>query len=255
MFVQRLTKAIKTQNWFAVVLEVGVVVLGVFLGFQVTEWNEERQLTAQRGIYLERLRDNIERDIAEAEIVIGENQRAMADIRRLESIAENPELAASDPEAFLTSFSSPSFMRWIYLVRSTFDELRSNGLLSVLDNRELEDRLIGYYSMREVRDQWVDEATVSSMRFAQLSAGLLSLDQTLATWPFRNGVDIEFPDLEIDTQEAVAIARRMADRTELVEALPRLYLDKMSATREAVLTRSESEALLTLIDRELEVER
>jgi hypothetical protein len=34
---------IKEQNWFAVGLDVIVVIVGIFLGMQVTEWNEERK--------------------------------------------------------------------------------------------------------------------------------------------------------------------------------------------------------------------
>jgi hypothetical protein len=34
---------IKEQNWFAVGLDVIVVIVGIFLGMQVTEWNEQRE--------------------------------------------------------------------------------------------------------------------------------------------------------------------------------------------------------------------
>ena len=40
MILQRFSKHLSEQNWFAVVLEVLVVITGIFLGMQTTEWNE-----------------------------------------------------------------------------------------------------------------------------------------------------------------------------------------------------------------------
>jgi hypothetical protein len=42
MILRRLAHAIREQNWFAVVLEVAVVVLGIFVGLQVNDWNHWR---------------------------------------------------------------------------------------------------------------------------------------------------------------------------------------------------------------------
>ena len=43
MILRRFMQHIKGQNWFAVGLDVVVVIVGIFLGMQVTEWNEERK--------------------------------------------------------------------------------------------------------------------------------------------------------------------------------------------------------------------
>jgi len=42
MILRRITKHLETQNWFAVVLDLLIVVLGVFLGIQIGNWNEDR---------------------------------------------------------------------------------------------------------------------------------------------------------------------------------------------------------------------
>jgi hypothetical protein len=39
MILRSLTKHIKEQNWFAVLLDLFIVVLGILLAFQVTNWN------------------------------------------------------------------------------------------------------------------------------------------------------------------------------------------------------------------------
>lgn len=43
MLLRRFSKHVTDQNWFAVGLDVLVVIAGIFLGMQVTEWNDERK--------------------------------------------------------------------------------------------------------------------------------------------------------------------------------------------------------------------
>ncbi len=43
MILSRITKHVKEQNWFAVVLDFVIVVAGILIAFQITSWNEARQ--------------------------------------------------------------------------------------------------------------------------------------------------------------------------------------------------------------------
>ncbi|MCA8900757.1 MAG: hypothetical protein KDA53_05850 [Hyphomonas sp.] len=47
MFLRRVTAHVKTQNWFAVVLDFVIVVLGILIAFQITNWNDGRKAKAQ----------------------------------------------------------------------------------------------------------------------------------------------------------------------------------------------------------------
>ena len=42
MFLRRVIDHLKTQNWTAIGLDLGIVILGVFIGTQVSNWNQER---------------------------------------------------------------------------------------------------------------------------------------------------------------------------------------------------------------------
>ena len=42
MVIRRIREHVATHDWFAVAVDVGIVVLGVFLGTQVSNWNEAR---------------------------------------------------------------------------------------------------------------------------------------------------------------------------------------------------------------------
>jgi hypothetical protein len=55
MILRRFMKHFSDQNWFAVGLDVIVVVVGIFLGMQVTEWNENRKTAETSGFIHQKL--------------------------------------------------------------------------------------------------------------------------------------------------------------------------------------------------------
>lgn len=84
MLLRRITRHFKEQNWFAVYLDLFIVILGVFIGIQVANWNEVRKKNAQELIFLGELRTEIEEnttmmDLRQAfsEKVIISGQRAL----------------------------------------------------------------------------------------------------------------------------------------------------------------------------------
>ena len=42
MFLRRIIENLKTQNWTAIAIEFAIVIVGVFIGTQVSNWNQER---------------------------------------------------------------------------------------------------------------------------------------------------------------------------------------------------------------------
>lgn len=59
MIIHRIADAIREQNWFTVIIEIMIVMIGIFLGLQVTEWNEDRKDRALEQEYLARLATEI----------------------------------------------------------------------------------------------------------------------------------------------------------------------------------------------------
>ena len=57
MILSRFSRAIRQQNWFAVVLEFVIVIAGVVIGFQVTAWYSDRQERELEQVYLQSLHD------------------------------------------------------------------------------------------------------------------------------------------------------------------------------------------------------
>ena len=59
MILRRVTEHVKAQNWFAVALDFLIVVVGVFIGIQVSNWNDARAQRAYERTFLSQLREEI----------------------------------------------------------------------------------------------------------------------------------------------------------------------------------------------------
>lgn len=57
MILQRLATSIRKQDWFTVFIETLIVVLGVFLGIQLGNWNEARADRARETALLIELKE------------------------------------------------------------------------------------------------------------------------------------------------------------------------------------------------------
>ena len=59
MLLRRITEHVKAQNWTAVALDFFIVVVGVFIGIQVSNWNALRVEREQEQDYLLRLNEEV----------------------------------------------------------------------------------------------------------------------------------------------------------------------------------------------------
>ena len=59
MLLRSITKHVREQNWFAVGLDFFIVVAGILIAFQITNWNEARSEAKLKLYYLERLQSDL----------------------------------------------------------------------------------------------------------------------------------------------------------------------------------------------------
>ena len=60
MIFRRITRAFLNQDWSTVIIELLVLIIGVFLGIQVSNWNEDRQNASRTQNYYSRLVDDLD---------------------------------------------------------------------------------------------------------------------------------------------------------------------------------------------------
>ncbi|MEL6414625.1 MAG: hypothetical protein AAFQ15_06765 [Pseudomonadota bacterium] len=103
MLLRRITKHVKDQNWFAVGIDFFIVVIGVFFGIQIGNWNDARlDYLAYQKAYTRMVVEvqtniaEIERALETASPILENFQNAIEDVR---SCRIDPEARARIDEA------------------------------------------------------------------------------------------------------------------------------------------------------------
>lgn len=60
MILSKLSETLSEQKWTSAILELLIVIVGIFIGLQVDGWNEDRKDRIEEQIVLERLAADLE---------------------------------------------------------------------------------------------------------------------------------------------------------------------------------------------------
>jgi hypothetical protein len=149
MLLRRLSAHIRDQNWFAVVLDLLVVVVGLFLGLQIDTWWEGQKSARIESTYLQEIREDFELNrsslldqINDAEQII----RGMIALHE-QSTLDTPTLSVAElNEKFALINHMPTFV----IATRAYGNLIGSGDLKVLQNRELKNLLAAYYAAADL---------------------------------------------------------------------------------------------------------
>ena len=78
MILRRVIEHVKAQNWTAVALDFVIVVVGVFIGIQVSNWNDARAERSREETYLTGVAEDLRSDMIEIDAVIAVSASRMA---------------------------------------------------------------------------------------------------------------------------------------------------------------------------------
>ena len=128
-FLGRLAEALRQQNWFAVALELVIVVLGVVIGFQVNAWGAAQADARLGTAYAERLLADLRRDRDSRQLLVGYYDAVHASAERTVALLNHP---AADPLALVVhAYRATEYSYWPKL-EATWDEIVSSGHVGLL---------------------------------------------------------------------------------------------------------------------------
>lgn len=155
MISRRIYEHVKGHNWFAVAIDFVIVVVGVFLGMQVSNWNAERREEQAATTYIERMREDIATSALSVENAV-EYYRAVKEhaLAALVGI-EKPQDELGEQFLINAYQSGQDFFRAVE--RSTYDEILSAGAMNSIRNLEVRRRIVIHYK--------TVEATEDSLRY------------------------------------------------------------------------------------------
>lgn len=159
MILQRITEHLKSQNWFAVAIEFVIVVVGVFMGLQVQDWNDQRKERLEEYDLLVRLYEETQTLLeAQREELVG--LRSRADIL----MDANPVLFSQEPLRVLSGIECEHIASSHVYRRPpdelpVLDEMYATGRFDLLRDNAIKEQLRGYVLLRSRSRAYYEEAT------------------------------------------------------------------------------------------------
>ena len=143
MLLRSVNKHVNDQNWVAITNYFYIVVVCVFIGIQVANWNDERKEFAVEELYLERLSNDLQSSISGFQATLDFASESGATVQTFIKQLHSPTISDEDlVQAAEDYFTDGVFLAGFDPTTTTFDDLRSTGNLRVLRNAELRDALV-----------------------------------------------------------------------------------------------------------------
>lgn len=177
MILSRLKKAVQEQNWFAVVLEVLIVIVGVVIGFQITIWGQGRSNTAKEISYLEQLSEDLHGTASRSEAQTNFFRRA-------------DEAATNLVRAFRTNErpSADSILTWVHYasrldrsiaVSGAAEALVETGDLNLIRTDSLRSAITTYLDVLQLYEGYLDSNSDRAVVHVENLSGLIDYGEAL----------------------------------------------------------------------------
>jgi len=144
MILRRVTEHVKTQNWFAVGIDFLIVIVGVFIGIQVANWNATRLERLEEAAIVERIGNDFVRIKADSERSLAFHVGLTEDLKTLVRALRSGAIDVGDEEAIKRALLLGITFQTSADHSGTFTELLSSGRANILRDKELLNELVAY---------------------------------------------------------------------------------------------------------------
>ena len=239
-FHRRIAASLRERDWMAVLLEVLIVVVGVFLGLQAANWNQARQDRQEERRYYGQVVADLRRDLMSLETA---ERRSRNHDQAAENVlatlqGENPtnlspaELAKDVRRAGFIYLPAPS--------RRTYDELISTGNLGLLGNGAAKDAIAAYYEAFAESRQWDSLLRQQQADYWSATAGIVP--RKVLQSAFTNA------DVQLSPAETQLILSRMRSTPRLESMLIGMAAHQARVRRDSIGLKQQAEALIEKLE-------
>lgn len=145
MSLRRVITHLKDQHWTAVAIDFVIVVMGVFVGIQVSNWNQARVTDQQAGVFTQHLKEDLrEEDWGYQPMIIYYRQVLVNADRAVDALSG--AATASDEALLVSAYRATQYKNKLRR-RATYDELVSTGTIGLIRNQSLRDTAMRVYNM------------------------------------------------------------------------------------------------------------
>lgn len=148
MLLRRLTKHVEDQNWFAVAVDFLIVVVGVFIGLQVANWNEVSRAADKEVAVIAQLHTEFTETLAKTLQVKTNSELALEKTRAVLRVIRD-QVEPTDAAEFLDTLRYAGSLVTAPAEPITLTELLSSGGLSDLTSPALRTALTRYHQLSD----------------------------------------------------------------------------------------------------------
>ena len=172
MILRRLLDDLKRQHWTGVAIELVIVVLGVFIGMQVSNWNAERETSQRAAVFSARLTEDLREEDWGYVLLVSYSRQALANANLAVNALDGS--APLDDEALLISAYRATQYKQKLRRRGTYDELISTGTIGLIRDRALRETAVRLYN-----SPTIDNTTREGMQSRYREAFRMSLPNSV----------------------------------------------------------------------------
>jgi hypothetical protein len=147
MALARLATRLRAHDWTAAAIELVIVVAGILIALQVSNWNDERHDRARADTYLRRLHEGLQADARSMDATLAFWRQVSAHGRDAMAHAETGQRVGDSNWRTALAWYQASQMMPFELDDTAFAEMRSNADLRLIASERLRSRLADYYRL------------------------------------------------------------------------------------------------------------
>jgi hypothetical protein len=208
MAVKKLAHRLREHDWFAACVEVLIVIVGILIALQVSNWNQDRQQGQLAGEYARRLHGELQSDLRNITSTREFWEKVASYQAAASTHAETGVLADGSAWKTLLAYYQASQLRPFELEDTTFTELRAAGELRLLGDTDLSKDLADYYRQtgNGMTGEILRHAPVYRMQVRGLTPYAVQEYIWAKCWRQRGGADQELIDCPSPISEQAAAA-------------------------------------------------
>lgn len=144
MLLRNITKHVEDQNWFAVALDFLIVVGGVFIGIQVSNWNDARADVRRGAEFTEQLTDDLRMEAWSYARLIGYHREVLAEAERAVGALEGQH-DLPDEALVISAYRATQYINHQRSI-TTYEELTSTGAMGLIRDAAVRNTAVRLYT-------------------------------------------------------------------------------------------------------------
>ena len=142
---RRIIEHLRGQHWTAIAIDLVIVILGVFLGMQVTNWNQQRVADQQGEVFTARLKADLREEDWRYQFLVAYNQEVLSNANRAVDALDGAN-ALEDEDLLVAAYRATQYKQGLRR-RATYDELISTGTIGLIRDQRLRDTAMRIYNV------------------------------------------------------------------------------------------------------------